>query len=61
MSVKRTSWVVEILERGLQSIKDDKKTMATTRVSLALHIAKELLARAKKHQKADAERKSKGG
>ena len=57
MSVKRLTWLEEILERALKSLKEDKIVLAKTRVAMALHITKELLRRAKEHQKRDMEKK----
>lgn len=57
MSVKRLSWVEEILRRAIGSIEKGNIDMAKTRVAMALHITKELLRRAKEHQKRDMEKK----
>ena len=59
MSVKRLTWFEEILERAEKSLKDEKTAMAKTRVAMALAITKELLKRAKEHQKRDMEKKEK--
>jgi hypothetical protein len=58
MSVKRLTWLQEILERAEKSLKEEKITMGKTRVSMALAITKELLKRAKEHQKRDMEKKA---
>jgi hypothetical protein len=58
MSVKRLTWLQEILERAEKSLKEEKITMGKTRVSMALAITKELLKRAKEHQKRDLEKKA---
>jgi hypothetical protein len=58
MSVKRLTWLQEILERAEKSLKEEKITMCKTRVSMALAITKELLKRAKEHQKRDLEKKA---
>jgi hypothetical protein len=57
MSVKRLSWIEEILRRAIGSIEKGNLAMAKTRVGMALHIAKELSRRAKKYQKLDMEKK----
>lgn len=59
MSVKRLSWVEDILQRAIGSIEKGNMNMAKTRVGMALHITKELLRRAKEHQKRDMEKKAK--
>jgi len=58
MSVKRLTWLEEILERAEKSLKDEKLAMAKTRVAMALAITRELLKRAKEHQKRDLEKKA---
>jgi DNA recombination-dependent growth factor C len=58
MSVKRLTWLEEILERAEKSLKEDKASMAKTRVGMALAITRELLKRAKEHQKRDLEKKA---
>jgi len=58
MSVKRLTWLGEILERAEKSLKEEKTAMAKTRVAMALAITKELLKRAKEHQKRDMEKKA---
>jgi hypothetical protein len=57
MSVKRLTWLEEILGRAEKSLKEEKVSMAKTRVAMALAITKELLKRAKEHQKRDLEKK----
>jgi hypothetical protein len=59
MSVKRLTWLEEILQRAEKSLKEEKPAMAKTRVAMALAITKELLRRAKEHQKRDMEKKAK--
>ncbi len=59
MSVKRLSWIEEILRRAIGSIEKGNIDMAKTRVGMALHITKELSRRAKKYQKLDMEKKAK--
>lgn len=59
MSVKRLTWLEEILERAEKSLKEERIALAKTRVGMALHITKELLRRAKEHQKRDMEKKAK--
>jgi hypothetical protein len=58
MSVKRLTWLEEILERAEKSLKEEKIAMAKTRVAMALAITRELLKRAKEHQKRDMEKKA---
>jgi hypothetical protein len=58
MSVKRLTWLEEILGRAEKSLKEDKIAMVKTRVGVALRITKELLRRAKEHQKRDLEKKT---
>ena len=58
MSVKRLTWLEEILGRAEKSLKEEKIAMAKTRVAMALAITKELLKRAKEHQKRDMEKKA---
>jgi hypothetical protein len=58
MSVKRLTWLEEILERAGKSLKEERVSMAKTRVAMALAITKELLKRAKEHQKRDLEKKA---
>jgi len=57
MSVKRTTWLVEILERAKRNLAADQHKAAGTRLDLALTIAQELLKRAQIYQKRDAEKK----
>ena len=57
MSVKRTTWLVEILERAKQNLAAEQHKAAGTRLDLALTIAQELLKRAKAYQKRDQEAK----
>jgi hypothetical protein len=59
MSVKRLTWLGEILERAEKSLQEEKIAMAKTRVAMALAITRELLRRAKEHQKRDLEKKAK--
>jgi len=59
MSVKRLTWLEEILERAEKSLQEEKIAMAKTRVAMALAITRELLRRAKEHQKRDLEKKAK--
>ena len=58
MSVKRLTWLEEILGRAEKCLKEDKIAMVKTRVGVALRITKELLRRAKEHQKRDLEKKT---
>jgi hypothetical protein len=58
MSVKRLTWLQDILGRAEKSLKEEKLSMAKTRVAMALAITKELLKRAKEHQKRDLEKKA---
>jgi len=55
MSVKRTTWLVEILERAKRNLAAEQHKAAGTRLDLALTIAQELLKRAKAYQKRDQE------
>jgi hypothetical protein len=55
MSVKRTTWLVEILERAKRNLAAEQHKAAGTRLDLALTIAQELLQRAKAYQKRDQE------
>ena len=57
MSVKRTTWLVEILERAKRNLAAEQHKAAGTRLDLALTIARELLKRAQTYQKRDAEKK----
>jgi len=57
MSVKRTTWLVEILERAKSNLAAEQHKAAGTRLDLALTIARELLKRAQIYQKRDAEKK----
>ena len=57
MSVKRTTWLVEILERAKRNLASEQHKAAGTRLDLALTIARELLKRAQIYQKRDAEKK----
>jgi hypothetical protein len=57
MSVKRTTWLVEILERAKRNLAAEQHKAAETRLDLALTIARELLKRAQTYQKRDAEKK----
>jgi len=57
MSVKRTTWLVEILERAKRNLAAEQHKAAGTRLDLALTIARELLKRAQIYQKRDAEKK----
>ena len=57
MSVKRTTWLVEILERAKRNLVAEQHKAAGTRLDLALTIARELLKRAQIYQKRDAEKK----
>lgn len=60
MSVKRTTWLVEILERSKRNLDADQHKAAGTRLDLALTIARELLKRAKAYQKRDQDTKAVG-
>jgi len=55
VSVKRTTWLVEILERAKRNLAAEQQKAAGTRLDLALTIAQELLKRAKAYQKRDME------
>ena len=57
VSVKRTTWLVEILERAKRNLDAEQHKAAVTRLDLALTIAQELLKRAKAYQKRDMEAK----
>jgi len=57
MSVKRTTWLVEILERAKRNLDAGQHKAAGTRLDLALTIGRELLKRAKGYQKRDMEAK----
>jgi hypothetical protein len=57
MSVKRTTWLVEILERAKRNLVAEQYKAAGTRLDLALTISRELLKRAKRYQKRDMESK----
>jgi len=60
MSVKRLTWQIEILERAKKSLIDGRLVIARSRLDMALHIAKELLKRAKGYQKRDMDTKAVG-
>jgi len=60
MSVKRLTWQIEILERAKKSLFDGRLVIARSRLDMALHIAKELLKRAKAYQKRDMDTKAVG-
>jgi hypothetical protein len=57
VSVKRITWLVEILERAKRNLAAEQHKAAGTRLDLALTIARELLKRAQTYQKRDAEKK----
>jgi hypothetical protein len=57
MSVKRTTWLVEILERAKRNLAAEQHKAAGTRLDLALTIGRELLKRAQIYQKRDADKK----
>jgi hypothetical protein len=57
VSVKRLTWQIEILERAKKSLADGRVVVTRCRLDLALHIAKELLKRARVYQKRDLEKK----
>jgi hypothetical protein len=57
VSVKRTTWLVEILERAKRNLAAEQHKAAGTRLDLSLTIARELLKRAKGYQKRDMEAK----
>jgi len=60
VSVKRTTWLVEILERAKRNLAAEQYKAAGTRLDLALTIAQELLKRAKAYQKRDMDTKAVG-
>ena len=60
VSVKRTTWLVEILERAKRNLAAEQHKAAGTRLDLALTIALELLKRAKAYQKRDMDTKAVG-
>ena len=60
VSVKRTTWLVEILERAKRNLAAEQHKAARTRLDLALTIGRELLKRAKAYQKRDQDTKAVG-
>lgn len=60
MSVKRITWLVEILERAKRNLVAEQHKAARTRLDLALTIGRELLKRAKAYQKRDMDTKAVG-